>query len=306
MDFTTLLADEPRPTQTWTYRNAQPGMQDSPFSRITRTSRRLNLALFGVLPIALVLISAILWSWQRLIKQEEEKLLLDFTVFMGYIEAEERFLQGFRTQNALLQGPPSSPDVSWHETPPSERQGTAFYEAAGRCFQRPSPYRACQPTARATRRNCQPWAATCRPTTPPIGRPPTIRGGGLPGQCQRQRQHQRAGARHAVQLPPAQPEHLPDLGRRHPRADRTEPHRRTAPDRPACAADLHERTQVQWFTAPASPNRIIGCCPPACRPASGGPKPAPRPMSTSPPCSTGTASTSSTASCPPACTTNSG
>ncbi|WZB72776.1 hypothetical protein WJ968_17945 [Achromobacter xylosoxidans] len=103
-------------------------MQDSPFSRITRTSRRLNLALFGVLPIALVLISAILWSWQRLIKQEEEKLLLDFTVFMGYIEAEERFLQGFRTQNALLQGPPSSPDVSWHETPPSERQGTAFYE----------------------------------------------------------------------------------------------------------------------------------------------------------------------------------
>lgn len=112
-------------------------MQDSPFSRITRTSRRLNLALFGVLPIALVLISAILWSWQRLIKQEEEKLLLDFTVFMGYIEAEERFLQGFRTQNALLQGPPSSPDVSWHETPPSERQGTAFYEGRRPLFSTP-------------------------------------------------------------------------------------------------------------------------------------------------------------------------
>ena len=26
-------------------------------------------------------------------------------------------------------------------------------------------------------------------------------------------------------------------------------------------ADLHERTQVQWFTAPASPNRIIGLLP---------------------------------------------
>ena len=210
-------------------------MQDSPFSRITRTSRRLNLALFGVLPIALVLISAILWSWQRLIKQEEESCCWTSRCSWATSRPKSASCRAFapRTRCCRVRHPARTSRGTRPRRPSARARHST--RAAGRCFQRPSPYRACQPTARATRRNCQPWAATCRPTTPPIGRPPTIRGGGLPGQCQRQRQHQRAGARHAVQLPPAQPEHLPDLGRRHPRADRTEPHRRTAPDRPACA-----------------------------------------------------------------------
>ena len=236
-------------------------MQDSPFSRITRTSRRLNLALFGVLPIALVLISAILWSWQRLIKQEEEKLLLDFTVFMGYIEAEERFLQGFRTQNALLQGPPSSPDVSWHETRRPSARARHSTRAAGRCFQRPSPYRACQPTARATRRNCQPWAATCRPTTPPIGRPPTIPAAAF-----------LVNASDSVSIsvpaldmpssfrPLSQSTYLTSVDAIREQIELNHIVEQRLIDLHA-PADLHERTQVQWFTAPASPNRIIGLLP---------------------------------------------
>ena len=258
-----------------------------------------------MLPIALVLISAILWSWQRLIKQEEEKLLLDFTVFMGYIEAEERFLQGFRTQNALLQGPPSSPDVSWHETPPSERQGTAFYEGRRPLFS--TPFTVSCLSADCTRDQAQlsamgsylsAYYSTYWPTTyypaaaaflvnasdsvsisvPALDMPSSFR-----PLSQSTYLTSVDAIREQIELNHIVEQRLIDLH---------------AP------ADLHERTQVQWFTAPASPNRIIGLLPAGL--PSGGPKPAPRPMSTSPPCSTGTASTSSTASCPPACTTNSG
>ena len=237
-------------------------MQDSPFSRITRTSRRLNLALFGVLPIALVLISAILWSWQRLIKQEEEKLLLDFTVFMGYIEAEERFLQGFRTQNALLQGPPSSPDVSWHETPPSERQGTAFYEGRRPLFS--TPFTVSCLSADCTRDQAQlsamgsylsAYYSTYWPTTyypaaaaflvnasdsvsisvPALDMPSSFR-----PLSQSTYLTSVDAIREQIELNHIVEQRLIDLH---------------AP------ADLHERTQVQWFTAPASPNRIIGLLP---------------------------------------------
>ena len=231
-------------------------MQDSPFSRITRTSRRLNLALFGVLPIALVLISAILWSWQRLIKQEEEKLLLDFTVFMGYIEAEERFLQGFRTQNALLQGPPSSPDVSWHETPPSERQGTAFYEGRRPLFS--TPFTVSCLSADCTRDRAQlsamgsylsAYYSTYWPTTyylvnasdsvsisvPALDMPSSFR-----PLSQSTYLTSVDAIREQIELNHIVEQRLIDLH---------------AP------ADLHERTQVQWFTAPASPNRIIGLLP---------------------------------------------
>ena len=282
-------------------------MQDSPFSRITRTSRRLNLALFGVLPIALVLISAILWSWQRLIKQEEEKLLLDFTVFMGYIEAEERFLQGFRTQNALLQGPPSSPDVSWHETPPSERQGTAFYEGRRPLFS--TPFTVSCLSADCTRDQAQlsamgsylsAYYSTYWPTTyypaaaaflvnasdsvsisvPALDMPSSFR-----PLSQSTYLTSVDAIREQIELNHIVEQRLIDLH---------------AP------ADLHERTQVQWFTAPASPNRIIGLLPAGLPSGVWRAEAGSRPMSTSPPCSTGTASTSSTASCPPACTTNSG
>lgn len=58
-------------------------MQDTPFSRIARTSRRLNIALFGILPVALILIGALLWGAQRIIKQEENRLLMDFAVLVG-------------------------------------------------------------------------------------------------------------------------------------------------------------------------------------------------------------------------------
>ena len=282
-------------------------MQDSPFSRITRTSRRLNLALFGVLPIALVLISAILWSWQRLIKQEEEKLLLDFTVFMGYIEAEERFLQGFRTQNALLQGPPSSPDVSWHETPPSERQGTAFYEGRRPLFS--TPFTVSCLSADCTRDQAQlsamgsylsAYYSTYWPTTyypaaaaflvnasdsvsisvPALDMPSSFR-----PLSQSTYLTSVDAIREQIELNHIVEQRLIDL---HAPPTCTNARRSSgSPRRPARTASS-------------------ACCPPACRPASGGPKPAPRPMSTSPPCSTGTASTSSTASCPPACTTNSG
>ena len=81
-------------------------MQDTPFSRIARTSRRLNIALFGILPVALILIGALLWGAQRIIKQEENRLLMDFAVLVGYIHEQEGFLIQFNRENERLDGRP--------------------------------------------------------------------------------------------------------------------------------------------------------------------------------------------------------
>jgi two-component system capsular synthesis sensor histidine kinase RcsC len=81
-------------------------MQETPLSRIARTSRRLNTALFGILPVALILIGALLWGAQRIIKQEEDRLLMDFAVLVGYIHEQEGFLIQFSKENQRLDGRP--------------------------------------------------------------------------------------------------------------------------------------------------------------------------------------------------------
>ena len=76
--------------------------KDTPFSRVTRTSRRLNLALFGVLPLVLVLAGALFWGGQRFIKQEQERLELDFSILIGYVHEQEEFLKKLQIQNSRL------------------------------------------------------------------------------------------------------------------------------------------------------------------------------------------------------------
>lgn len=76
--------------------------QDTPFARITRTSRWLNFALFGVLPFALVLVGALYWGLNRIVEQERERLNLDFSILVGYIHAQEQFLSRLRSQSGSL------------------------------------------------------------------------------------------------------------------------------------------------------------------------------------------------------------
>ncbi|WP_205412725.1 hypothetical protein, partial [Achromobacter dolens] len=71
---------------------------DTPLIKVIRASRRLNIALFGALPLLLALGGVLYWGGQRILQQEEEKLRVDFAVLVGYIHAHETVLQGLYAQ----------------------------------------------------------------------------------------------------------------------------------------------------------------------------------------------------------------
>ncbi|MCY1209749.1 Sensor histidine kinase RcsC [compost metagenome] len=71
---------------------------DTPLRNVTRASRRLNTALFGILPLVMVLAGALYWGGQRILKQEEDKFQIDFSILVGYVNAQERMLHALHTQ----------------------------------------------------------------------------------------------------------------------------------------------------------------------------------------------------------------
>lgn len=90
-------------------------MQNTPIHRITRTSRRQNWLLFGILPIVVALVSALLWGGQRIIDRERDRLLVDFSTLVGYIKEQEIFLSQLRAQSQDLEAIPYSRVTSFHE-----------------------------------------------------------------------------------------------------------------------------------------------------------------------------------------------
>ncbi len=71
---------------------------DTPLRKVTRASRRMNTALFGILPLVMVLAGALYWGGQRILQQEEDKFRIDFSILVGYVNAQERMLHALRTQ----------------------------------------------------------------------------------------------------------------------------------------------------------------------------------------------------------------
>ncbi|UIP18378.1 ATP-binding protein [Achromobacter deleyi] len=102
--------------------------QDTPFARITRTSRWLNFALFGILPLALVLVGALYWGLNRIVEQERERLKLDFSILVGYIHAQEQFLGKLRSQSASLPPENVSTSISLRASAVEERFGMQLFE----------------------------------------------------------------------------------------------------------------------------------------------------------------------------------
>lgn len=101
---------------------------DTPFARITRTSRWLNFALFGILPFALVLIGALYWGLNRIVDQERDRLKLDFSILVGYIQAQEQFLGKLRAHNASLPAESLSTTINLHAADVPERFGMQLFE----------------------------------------------------------------------------------------------------------------------------------------------------------------------------------
>ncbi|CUI32093.1 Sensor kinase protein RcsC [Achromobacter sp. 2789STDY5608621] len=101
---------------------------DTPLIRVIRASRRLNIVLFGILPLLLVLAGVLYWGGQRILQQEEEKLRTDFTVLVGYVHAHETVLQGLYAQGLNPDGRRLVAPTRVSETSGFERGSWAFYD----------------------------------------------------------------------------------------------------------------------------------------------------------------------------------
>ncbi|MDS1142214.1 ATP-binding protein [Pusillimonas sp. SM2304] len=103
-------------------------MPNSALTKVTRTSQRSNLALFGILPLALVLVSLLIWGVQRISGQEQQKLQMDFKIVTRYVAQHEKFLATLDRQNRLLKPLDIVPLTGQHTPAPAERPNAMFYE----------------------------------------------------------------------------------------------------------------------------------------------------------------------------------
>ncbi len=103
-------------------------LQDTPFGKIARASRWLNLALFGILPLVLVLASGFFWGLQRIVEQEQERLNLDFTILVGYVHSQEQFLNKLRSHSGSLPPENASATIPLHAVSGRERFGMQLLE----------------------------------------------------------------------------------------------------------------------------------------------------------------------------------
>ncbi len=101
---------------------------DTPLIKVIRASRRLNIALFGVLPLLLVLGGVLYWGGQRILQQEEEKLRIDFSILTGYIRAHETVLQGLNAQGLNPDGHRLVSVTPVTETSGFERASWEFFD----------------------------------------------------------------------------------------------------------------------------------------------------------------------------------
>jgi len=77
-------------------------MKDTPFGRITRSVRWLRLALFGVIPLLIMLVGGLYWGMQRIVAEQQEKLTIHFLLTANTIAQHERFLWRLQDENARL------------------------------------------------------------------------------------------------------------------------------------------------------------------------------------------------------------
>lgn len=88
-------------------------MVNSPFSRMARRSHGHTRLLLSVIPVALILLGALLVGGQHFFSTERHRLSSDFLVTLGYIHEQERFLAQLQDDaNTLKAGPiPEPPPV---------------------------------------------------------------------------------------------------------------------------------------------------------------------------------------------------
>ncbi len=77
-------------------------MKNTPFGRVTRSIRWLRLALFGMVPLLILLVGGLYWGVQRIVAEQQEKLTVHFSLMSRTIGQHERFLWRLQDENARL------------------------------------------------------------------------------------------------------------------------------------------------------------------------------------------------------------
>lgn len=104
-------------------------MPNLPLRRIARNSRRLNLVLFGVLPLLLIMSGALLWGFQRIISQEQERISIDFTLQSRYMDEQQALLTRLQQAHILDYSDPqqNSPWI-FHAMDDQQIPGATLYQ----------------------------------------------------------------------------------------------------------------------------------------------------------------------------------
>jgi len=103
-------------------------MSQTPFSRVTYTSRRQNKVLFAFVVLAMVLAAGLYWGTQRIIDQERGRFTLDFLTLVGYAHEQEAFLHELRHQSGQLSALPDARLGSFHEIATLPAFGDRLFE----------------------------------------------------------------------------------------------------------------------------------------------------------------------------------
>ncbi|WP_394304600.1 ATP-binding protein [Pseudomonas danubii] len=73
-------------------------MPDIPLRRIAQNFRRLNLLLFVILPLLLIMGGALFWGGQRIIRQEQERIAVDFQLLTRYLDEQKVLLERVKSE----------------------------------------------------------------------------------------------------------------------------------------------------------------------------------------------------------------
>ncbi len=104
-------------------------MESSPIRRLARAQRQLSLALFGVIPLALMLAGTLCWGMLSIVEDQEELIAIHFSEITGDIREQEAFLMRLRARVQGLHPDDDSGDVKLRRIDSSERPGLMLFEA---------------------------------------------------------------------------------------------------------------------------------------------------------------------------------
>lgn len=77
-------------------------MADTPFNRITRTTRWQNRILFGMLLLAIFMAGILIWGFQKILEQQQGRLSLNFSALVASLKEQETYLQALGSESGSL------------------------------------------------------------------------------------------------------------------------------------------------------------------------------------------------------------